>query len=452
MSDAQRRVLMITYAFPPAAYVGVHRTLKYCKYLPANGWMPVVLTIDARRVAHQDAALCRQIPGDVIVHRTRDVDPAKWLDARARPAAAAAAAAANGTQGAPPPARATWLARTKRLLRQLLTQCPDSHLFWVPFALARGARILLKERIEIIYSSAPPHSTDIVAYLLGRAFGRPYVLDYRDPWTIPDGPRVPGDVPRWIRALERRVRSVVIRNAARVIAISPGERDELRTTFADVPPERFTYITNGYDPCDFHGLPRAASRPGSRMTLTHAGTVYPGAADEFFGALELLASRATGVESALEVVLIGEVADQYATTVSNLQKMGLLRAMGPQPHAVAVQHVLDSDALLILLGGDSFPPSEIPAKTFEYLYAGKPILAIAPEGDLSGILRASGLGTAVPPGNAAAVATAIDVLLAEHAAGSLARVANEACVRRFDRAALSGTLAGFFDAVAEGRP
>src|SRR5438067_4255013 len=80
MSEPLKRVLMITYAFPPAAYVGAHRTLKYCKYLPSHGWLPVVLTIDSRRVAHQDPALCRQIPAEVEVHRTRDLDPAKWLD------------------------------------------------------------------------------------------------------------------------------------------------------------------------------------------------------------------------------------------------------------------------------------------------------------------------------------------------------------------------------------
>jgi glycosyltransferase involved in cell wall biosynthesis len=456
MSEHQKRVLMITYAFPPAAYVGAHRTLKYCKYLPSHGWLPVVLTIDSRHVAHLDPALCDQIPAGVKVHRTRDLDPAKWLDAianaRERAGRRETKPAGPGEEAAQPRPRDSrlrvraedllgrWMSRARQSVRRRLTESPDSHVFWMPFALLAGARILLRQRIDVIYCSAPPHSTDVVAYLLGRIFRRPYVLDYRDPWTVREG-----------CAWQRRARQAVIRNAVRVIAISPGERDELRAEFPDLDPARFTYITNGYDPSDFRHIAPAERRAGRRMTVTHAGTIYSGAAGELFDALRQLVAADPTIGQRLEVVLIGEIARQYADAVAELQTAGVLSTLGPQPHAVALQQVLASDVLLILLGGHAFPPSEIPAKTFEYLFAGKPILAVTSEGDLAAILGASGLGMAIPPGNAAAVARALQRLLAEHEGGRLTRVPVETCVRAFDRAALSARLAGLLDAVAGSR-
>jgi hypothetical protein len=452
MSETQKRVLMITYAFPPAAYVGAHRTLKYCKYLPSNGWLPLVLTIDSRRVAHQDPALCRQIPASVEVHRTRDVDPAKWLDSfrsKAEATGTGAGARRAGGHGSPVPSRqrgfrlraegrlrrcAAW---TKRLVRRILTESPDSHVFWVPFAIVTGARILLRHRIDVIYCSAPPHSTDLVAWLLGRIFRRPYVLDYRDPWHVRDG--------AW---LQRRVRRMVIRDAMKVIAISPGEREELKSAFPDLAADRFTCITNGYDPADFPAGDPPIHPDDRRMKVTHAGTVYEGAAGELIEGLEQLQRADPSLAERLQVTLIGEIAGQYADAVARLAATGLVRALGPQPHAVAVQHVRGSDVLLILLGGHTFPPSEIPAKTFECLYAGRPILAVAPEGDLSAILRASGLGASIPPGDPDAVAGALGALLAEHASGGVRRVADQACVRAFDRATLSAQLADVLEAAA----
>ena len=88
MNDAdhagRRTILVITYAFPPAAYVGVHRTLKYCRYLTGHRWLPVVLTCRPSSGSFTDEGLCRQIPPDVEVHRTADFDPARLLERLSR--------------------------------------------------------------------------------------------------------------------------------------------------------------------------------------------------------------------------------------------------------------------------------------------------------------------------------------------------------------------------------
>jgi hypothetical protein len=153
-SENNNKVLMITYVFPPAAWVGAHRTLKYCKYLGTLGWTPVVLTAKPIGVTFTDENLVRQLPPDVAVHRTFDVDPAKWearlaerkLNRQRKSAEAPGIPVQVTTPEDRVPARPSGvLARLKVLIKAALKDSPDSHIFWVPFAFVRGVVILLKE-------------------------------------------------------------------------------------------------------------------------------------------------------------------------------------------------------------------------------------------------------------------------------------------------------------------
>jgi len=233
-----------------------------------------------------------------------------------------------------------------------------------------------------------------------------------------------------------------------VICVSQGERDELRAEFPELPEERFTHITNGYDPADV-AAEGAAPEPLARLTLIHAGTIYPGIADEFFQALERLVAQDRNTARSMQVQLLGEIALEYAETVAELEAAGIVKAHGLQPHGATLRMVRASDVLLILLGGKKFLPSHIPAKVFEYLHAGKPILAIAAEGELPRIVRQSGLGIVVPPQSVDAVVGALRALLADYAAGRLARSPNHSYIRSFERAALAEKLASVLDGVMQ---
>ena len=300
----------------------------------------------------------------------------------------------------------------------------------------------------MIYSTSPPHSSHIAAFLLAKLFGKPYVLDFRDPWRIGGSLRRPVEKIPTLLALQGHVKLVIIRKAAKVICVSKGERDELRAEFPELQDDHFTYITNGYDPGDVVPESHAVER-SSRLTLIHAGTIYSGIAGEFFEALRRLADNDSATAHSIEVQLVGEIAHEYANVVGSLEKSGIVKVHGLQPHAKALRMVQASDVLVILLGGTTFLPSHLPAKVFEYLHAGKPILAITGEGELAQIVRQSGLGIIVPPQSVDRVLGALRALLADHAAGRLARVPNQSYIRSFERAALTERLARVLDAVKE---
>lgn len=455
------RVLMITYVFPPSPWVGGHRTLKYCKYLGGHGWRPIVLTARPAPTAPRDEKLLAQVPADVRVHRTLDIDPAKWEEALARwkhrrGRSVGAAAVSPPPQVGARRAAPRWglWTRIKDLIKSLLKESPDSHIFWVPFAFLRGVWILLRERIDVIYCTSPPHSSHLAAFLLARCFRKPYVMDFRDPWYVLGSAKNPGSKVPWLLRLETRTKAAIVRNAARIICVSRGERDELCEEFPDIDPRRVTFITNGYDASDFEGV-EPERDDTNKLVLIHAGTIYPEVAGEFFEALRRLHAEDPAIAAGLEVRLLGEIAYEYTATVQELEALGLVRVYGMQPHRRTVSMMLGSDVLVILMGGSKYRPSHLPSKGFEYLYAGKPILAIAREGELADMMRRSGLGIVASPDSVDGIVQALRELYRDYAAGRLQRTPDRAYIESFDRKALAAKLASVLDEVrleAQGQP
>jgi glycosyltransferase involved in cell wall biosynthesis len=451
-----KTVLMITYMFPPAGYVGGYRTFKYCKYLHEFGWRPVVLTVDPRVFDRYDEGSWRDLPGHVDVFTTRELDPAKWLAQRGgwlrgrKPAITAASAHHDGVRPASFPSRLAGglLNRLKLRIERLLFESPDSHLFWVPFAFVAGARILSTQRIDVIHCSSPPHSSHLAAYLLARCFRKPYVLDFRDPWDTPT--TVVSANGRRMSRFQAALKRLIVSRAARVVAVSPSERAALVNEFPMIDADRFTSITNGYDPDDFAPMvPKRGDR--ARFVVTHTGTIYSGAGGELFRGIDLLLNQHPELRGVLRVNLIGGVAPEYDEAMALLMRDGTLVHQPFMPHTDALQAAVESDLLLILLGGTWFTPAEIPSKVFEYLACGKPILAVAAAGELSALLNRSRTGTVVPPGHPQRFADELWKHFVAWRIGRLRVTPDWSFVRSFERRTLTAQLSLVLDRAGTGR-
>jgi glycosyltransferase involved in cell wall biosynthesis len=230
--------------------------------------------------------------------------------------------------------------------------------------------------------------------------------------------------------------------------MSKGERDDLRAEFPQKDPQAVIYIPNGFDPTDFPEAGTSAEAlPG--LSLIHTGTIYDGIAGEFFGALQRLVAADPETARSMQVHLVGEISYKYSDVVDRLSSAGIVRVHGLQPYETTLRMVQRSDVPVILMGGSNYVASHLPSKLFEYLYVGKPIFAIAPEGEVTDILRRSGLGIVVQPHSVDSVVTALRNIVADHAAGGLGRAPNKAYIRTFERVALAEKLAGALDAVRE---
>jgi glycosyltransferase involved in cell wall biosynthesis len=294
-------------------------------------------------------------------------------------------------------------------------------------ACLRGVYVLLTRRVDVIYSSSPPHSSHLAAFLLATCFRKPHVVDFRDPW-ITTGP---------VEAFAKRL---VMRNAARVVVVSPGEPDELRTEFPWLEERRVAVITNGYDVEDF-ALDETAAPDPSHFTITHAGTIYRETGQDFFQAIDDLVTRNPELRQALRVDLIGEISQEHYSAIGRLESAGIVRMFGAQPHQATLARLRESDVLLILQRGKTSPASHLPAKLFEYLFTGKPILAIAGPGSMSEVLASSGLGVTVPPNDVRRLATTIETLYRELRSDAVRLQPDPAYIGRFDRRNLTARFA-----------
>ena len=442
--DKHKRVLLISYVFPPAAYVGVYRTLKYCKYLSEHDWTPIVLTANPAGVTQRDDELCRQIPDHVSVHRTWDLDPAKWLERLAPPprqqnATTAMRATATVARRGPMHRILGW---ANRVVKTLLLESPDSHVFWVPFAFLRGLAIMLTRRVDVVYSSSPPHSSHLAGHLLAFCFRKPHVVDFRDPWIT-------------ATRLQAFAKRRVVMNAARIVVVSSGEPADLRMEFPQLDMRRVAVVTNGYDPDDFvrHDTAVATDTGESdsaHFTITHAGTIYRETGLDFFRAVEQVVESDPQLARALRVQLIGDIDPAHREAVQRLEKAGIVRAFGVQPHRAALALAGRSDVLLILQRGGTSPESHIPAKLFEYLFLGKPILAIAQPGSMTEVLTSCGLGVTAPPHDVDRLARTIQALYRDFRAGQLLARPDVAYISRFDRRNLTARFAHVLEEAASG--
>lgn len=442
-----KTVLVIAYSFPPEAYVGGRRTLKYCKYLGQFGWRPIVVTIRPRADAVLDQRLCHELPPDVLVQRTPDVDMVRCIEGlaawwhRLRGQGARAQGSIPGPMDVPSVTRESLPARVKKGIIRALIASPDPHWPWIFFAFFRAAATLLRRRVDVIYSSSPPHSSHVAAYLLAKCFRKPYVVDFRDPWFVET--RRPADL---LASLQARWKKRIIASSARVVVVTPGEPLDLLQELPELSARQVAVITNGYDPDDFAAA--AASRPDpSRFTLTHLGTVYADTGTQVFDALERLLERRPDLARVLTVNLAGDIDPSRRAAISKLEALGVVNVHGFLPQHAAVELARQSDVLLLLQRGGT-TRSHVPAKFYEYLCLEKPVLAIVEGGTLTQLLDRTGLGVAVPPNDLSGIGDAILVLLDDVRAGRKRFQANRTFIDGFQRRALTASFAAVLDEAA----
>ena len=344
-----RKLLLLTYHFPPSAASGTFRLLGFARHLPRFGWTPVVVAPPAIPWEPVDEGLLRQVP------------PETQVCAVAYP--------------------------TARALKGFRWLFPNA--VWLPRALAACVRTIRDYQPDALLTSSPPHCIHLLGWYLKRRYRLPWVADFRDPWFINGKPAFGSSLWPWFEA---RWEARVMKSADVIVANAPRATESLREAF---PAQRHKMVTltNGFDPENFPPVD-VPDAPGEVLHIVHAGEVYAGRDPRpFLDALETIhRERAPGVLS-WRVSFLGRNNESGLDLPAEVQRRGLAQvvALGNQlPYAQVLQEMTRADLLLLL---DS--PGRrlgIPAKLYEYLGTGRPILALAePDGDVAWALRESGV-------------------------------------------------------------
>lgn len=449
------KVLFIAYFFPPSGESGMWRSLKFVKYLPKYGWKPVVLTIRKQGyyIERLDYTSLEEIPELTRIYRTIIFHPLSILNA----IISVLKLNKNHIQRNPKESKNITYRNTsvcdslKRHLLDFFTT-PDRYSGWLPFAIIKGAEIILKDKPDIIFSTSPPITSHLVALFLKRMFCTPWVADFRDPWTF--SPIIMNGVTKIKRFICILLEKAIVSEADKVIANTEPFRQQLIIKYgSSLSLDRFTTITNGYDSSDIRMFKRSSSSKGEIFVISHTGEFYYNirTPDNFLIALAQLISENFIDKEKIRVNFVG---GGHYTKTSRFKKLLLDLKLGKIvdvidfiPHKQCIEYLYNS-TILLLLQPRSGLNLQIPAKTFEYIGVGKPILAITPvNGATAQLITNTQTGVIVNMDDVESIKQAILRLFLEYKMGDLSKYLNKQARLIYSRKNLTKDLSELFNQI-----
>lgn len=410
----QKRALLIAYHYPPVkGSSGVQRALRFSAYLQQNGWDCDVLTVWPGAYERRGDDELGDIPSNVEVVRALAFDAKRHLS----------------IFGSYP---------------QFLA-LPDRWSSWHIDGVRRGMRMLKKRDYQVIWSTYPIATAHRIGMTLAAKSGLPWIADCRDSMSEEGYPREAA-VFDSVRALEQKI----VRSATMVTFTAPGAIDMYAARYKDVPVSRWRLIENGYDESVFTDLDHNYKNPDAKtpLRLLHAGLLYPNERDPrpFFAAVAALKTRGAFKRNPINVVLRATGHDdKYRPMLLDLGIDDVVLLEPAVPYRDALQEMLLADGLLIFQSTGC--NHQIPAKVYEYLRAGRPILALTDRaGDTASLLMDNGHDQIAGLLDQNAIETQLTAFIDRVRRTNAS--ADPTAARNYSRAAQTTKLAQLFDEVA----
>lgn len=396
----RKRLLLVAHNFPPLGSGGVHRPVKFARYLSDYGWDTEILTVKDIRYHAYDGSLLDEIP-EIPIHRTGSCEPLRlnWVLGWRPPAPAAPVITGFADLEKLAAARPTTASRGARIFKGIVRRImiPDYEFGWVPFALARGRALGRARSFDAILTTSPPESAHFIGWGLRRHVHARWVADFRDAWSSHHLKQNLGPINQYInRAMEK----AVLKAADGIIANTESMARSFRGRGVNAP---VLTLPNGFDEGD-RGDPLPKDDPRT-FTIVHNGSFRGGrrALAVMRGFSE--ARRRDAAFAALaKLYLIGINRDDDIRAAGELGLGNSFFGVGYIRHRDALRACAGAD-LLVLVMAETEGPALVPGKLYEYLGIGKPIMALLPPGEAAEVLARTTAGAiVVPPADTNAMA------------------------------------------------
>ena len=438
-----KRVLVITYYWPPSGGSGVQRWVKFAKYLPQEGWQPVIYTPENPEYTAIDHTLEAEIPRDTEILRRPITEPYNIY--RKLMGKGASTDMKTLTAGASK-GEVTEISSGKKTFKQRLSLwirgnlfVPDPRVGWVRPSVRFLKKYLAEHPVDAIVTTGPPHSMHLIGQRLHKELGIPWIPDFRDPWSrmyylkhLPMTPRTW----RRLRAMEQSV----LDECSTVLAVTPLVQEEFQAQTSTP----VAMITNGYDGGDFD----QAVDPDGFFNIVHTGLL---AADGnplvFWKVLGDKALEDTSFKASLRLRLVGKVDREVYDAIAAAGLRDSVVDLGYRDHLAAVREQMAASILLLPLRNDPEYRPILPGKLFEYLASRRPVLGIGQEdGAMARVLADTGAGITAGWDNASSMRAFLDKAWEQFQAGGVPPVAGD--ITRFSRRNLTHELAALLDKVS----
>tara|TARA_R110002051_G_scaffold325044_1_gene425422 strand:+ start:4913 stop:6184 length:1272 start_codon:yes stop_codon:yes gene_type:complete len=373
-----KKVLIITYYWPPAGGPGVQRWLKFVTYLRDFDIEPILYVPENPNYPIVDHALIKAMPEGIKIYKQPIFEPyglARFLSSKKTK---------RISSGIIQTKNQSFLEKLLLWVRGNLF-IPDARKYWVKPSVAYLAKVIENEKIGTIITTGPPHSVHLIGLKLKQRLAISWISDFRDPWTS-IGYHKKLKLTNTSKRKHKKLEALVLNSADKIIVTSETTKKE----FQAITQQPITVITNGYD-SDYKGT--AVLDP--QFTISHIGSLLTGRNPQnLWKVLAMLIQENKDFKEAIRLNLIGVVSDDVLKTIN---------AYGLEPYVVLKPYVSHDEALelqrksqVLLLAEINAPETKgiIPGKLFEYMAAKRPILAIGPDDwDVASIIKATHSGT-----------------------------------------------------------
>ncbi len=370
-----KKVLIITYYWPPSGGAGVQRWLKFAKYLPEFEIEPYVLTVDPAFASYPqtDISLEEEIPGNLKVFKTKSLEVLRII---------------SGLFGRHKVPYGGFSNIEKRGLTQTFLRfirgnffIPDARIGWKRYALKKARALIRQYDIKTVITTGPPHSTHLIGLKLKKELPLKWIADFRDPWTdiyyYSDMLHTPV-----AKSIDRKKEKEVLKNADRVIAINKSTSELLKSKISIGSEDKFSVITNGYDEDDFNYY----ALPGGEFTITYSGNLSEHYRPRvFFRVLARVRDIYPGIRFRFRVA--GSIS---SSTERHIREHGLIdiyENLGYVSHR-KLTGMLKTSTVLLYAFPETISYSGSSGKLYEYLATERPVISIdSPDSDAAAIIR-----------------------------------------------------------------
>ncbi|MGU3375972.1 glycosyltransferase family 4 protein [Chryseobacterium sp. M5A1_1a] len=378
----QKKILIITYYWPPAGGPGVQRWLKFAKYLPDFGWKPIIYTPENPSYPLLDETLMEDIPENIDMVRTKIWEPYQLAEKLNKSNKKFKAGQFDVGKNQ------SWKSKLSIWVRGNFF-IPDARVFWVKPSIQFLEKYLKENKIDTIVTSGPPHSLHLIGLgLKNKLPNLKWIADFRDPWTeISYYKHL--KLTKSSDKKHRQLESAVFKNADITLATSYTDAENFRKAGANA-----VCITNGFDESDGNEMATELKNTENRFTLSYIGVLEQLRNPEnLWKALDELVNENNDFAKHFSLKFVGKIDDKILQSIENTNLKNHILNLGYLSHGKAVEEMQTSEILLITNFPNESSKGIIPGKIFEYLASGKQILSFGPDkADVSKILEETNAG------------------------------------------------------------
>ncbi|MEX0772387.1 MAG: glycosyltransferase family 4 protein [Balneolales bacterium] len=432
-----RKVLIITYYWPPSGGPGVQRWLKFTKYLREFGWEPIIYTAENPEAPEIDRSLEKDIPESLRVIRRRIWEPYhlyKFFIGQSQKTQVNQAFLSD-----------TQKPKTTEIISRWIRGnffIPDARKFWIKPSIKFLSKWLGENPVDVMVSTGPPHSMHMIGRGLQEATGIPWLADFRDPWTNIDyyDDLLPGTR---ANRLHHKLEAEVVTKADRVVTVSPTWKKELEAVHI----RSVDLLTNGYDEDDFEGV---NPEQDPFFSISHIGTLMPSRNPvALWDALSQLVRENENFARDFRLVLVGRVDFSVKEALREYGLNDNLIETGYLPHNEVIKRQKSTWVLLDILKKARNTKGLYAGKIFEYLAAKRPILIIGPQdSDAAKLIKKLKAGYAVGFDDVHSMKERIRSLYSDYRQNGLA--SKSIAVEQFSRRNLTSQLSGILSDMIKG--